>query len=465
MEISLAVLERQFALHGAEYEEAALRVLRSGWYVLGKEVEAFEREFAAYVGAKHCVAVNSGLDALTLSVRALGIGAGDEAIVPANTYIATALAVTENGARPVFVEPDASYCLAADRIEAAITERTRAILAVHLYGQAADMEAIGEVARRHALPVIEDCAQSHGAHCAGRMTGTFGAAGCFSFYPTKNLGAFGDAGAVVTDDAALAGHLRKLRNYGSKVKYQNEAEFVNWLMDDDRFLPNKIETMVEYFLAHPDVSLVTSYRPCMDERGERLPDLPYTKPLFDRVTKLDGRSAGNLILTENVNVIGESTTPLIRKALLLEGHRLGWTGREGKYLVSDFPTWLRLLASGSLIYIPEALSEFRQHGGQAQAHADVAFICQIGWAMAIREAIESKSFLLKDAEKKAAILIWLANTATAMGLYQDDAEWAQQRGRDLRTVFSAMAAALENGYRIQFDIDTTLHLNMQGESK
>ncbi|ERL03842.1 erythromycin biosynthesis sensory transduction protein EryC1 [Mitsuokella sp. oral taxon 131 str. W9106] len=232
MKISLAVLDRQFQLHQAEYEAAALRALRSGWYILGPEVEGFEREFAAYVGTKYAVAVNSGLDALTLTVRALGIGAGDEVLVPANTYIATALAVTENGAKPVFVEPDEAYGIAADRIEAAITEATRAIMVVHLYGQASDMDAIRAVAARHAIPVIEDCAQSHGARYAGYMTGALGRAGCFSFYPTKNLGAFGDAGAVTTDDAELAAMLRKLRNYGSKVKYHNEVAGVNSRMDE-----------------------------------------------------------------------------------------------------------------------------------------------------------------------------------------------------------------------------------------
>lgn len=232
MKISLAVLDRQFQLHQAEYEAAALRALRSGWYILGPEVEAFEREFAAYVGTKYAVAANSGLDALTLTVRALGIGAGDEVLVPANTYIATALAVTENGAKPVFVEPDEAYGIAADRIEAAITEATRAIMVVHLYGQASDMDAIRAVAARHAIPVIEDCAQSHGARYAGYMTGALGRAGCFSFYPTKNLGAFGDAGAVTTDDAELAAMLRKLRNYGSKVKYHNEVAGVNSRMDE-----------------------------------------------------------------------------------------------------------------------------------------------------------------------------------------------------------------------------------------
>ncbi len=232
MKIDLAVLGRQFELYQEEYEAAALRVLRSGWYVLGPEVESFEQAFAAYVGRKYCVGVGSGLDALTLSVRALGIGAGDEVIVPANTYIATVLAITANGATPVFVEPDAYFTLDAARIEAVITPKTRAIMVVHLYGQAAQMDAICRIAKAHGLRLVEDCAQSHGAKFGGTMTGAFGDAGCFSFYPTKNLGAFGDAGAVVTDDEELAKTLRMLRNYGSEKKYHNKILGVNSRLDE-----------------------------------------------------------------------------------------------------------------------------------------------------------------------------------------------------------------------------------------
>lgn len=232
MKIDLNVLGRLFQLYQTEYEEAALRVLRSGWYILGPEVEAFEEEFAKYVGRKYCVGMNSGLDALTLSVRALGVGFGDEVIVPANTYIASVLAVTENGAMPVFVEPDEYYTLDSERFEAAITKKTKAILVVHLYGQSAQMDRICEIAKQRHLYLLEDCAQSHGAVFDGTMTGAFGDAGCFSFYPTKNLGAFGDAGAVVTDDEALYEKLKMLRNYGSKVKYHNQIEGVNSRLDE-----------------------------------------------------------------------------------------------------------------------------------------------------------------------------------------------------------------------------------------
>lgn len=232
MKIKCNVLDRQFQMYQSEYEEAALRVLRSGWYVLGNEVLQFEKEFAQFTGRNYCVGLNSGLDALILSVRALGIGEGDEVIVQANTYIATVLGITENGAVPVFVEPDEYFNMDAGRIEQAVTNRTKAIMVTHLYGQASDMDAITAIAENYHLALIEDCAQSHGAHFGGKMTGTFGISGCFSFYPTKNLGAFGDAGAIVTDDAAFADTIRMMRNYGSRVRYHNEIEGVNSRLDE-----------------------------------------------------------------------------------------------------------------------------------------------------------------------------------------------------------------------------------------
>ncbi len=232
MQIKCNVLDRQFQMHQKEYEEAALRVLRSGWYILGKEVEQFEQEFAAYTGRKYCVGLNSGLDALIMSVRALGIGEGDEIIVQANTYIATVLGITENKAVPVFIEPDEYFNMDAQKIEEAITSKTKAIMVTHLYGQASNMRLIAEIAKRHQLALIEDCAQSHGACFDGQITGSFGISGCFSFYPTKNLGAFGDAGAVVTDDKEFADKLRMMRNYGSHVRYYNEIEGLNSRLDE-----------------------------------------------------------------------------------------------------------------------------------------------------------------------------------------------------------------------------------------
>lgn len=232
MAIEFVKLKRQYDIFASEYEKAALRAMRSGWYIMGNELKMFEKQFAEYMGAKYCIGVNSGLDALTLAIRALDIGLGDEVIVPANTYIASILGVTENGATPVFVEPDEFYCLDADKIEAAITEHTRAILPVHLYGQPANMNKICEIAKMHHLYVIEDCAQSHGASYDGKMTGTFGTIGCFSFYPTKPLGALGDSGALLTNDKEVADKLFKLRNYGSGVKYVNELIGMNSRLDE-----------------------------------------------------------------------------------------------------------------------------------------------------------------------------------------------------------------------------------------
>ncbi|HXH37734.1 MAG TPA: DegT/DnrJ/EryC1/StrS family aminotransferase [Thermoanaerobaculia bacterium] len=215
-----------------DLDAAYRRVMESGWYILGEEVEAFEREFASYCGAKHCVGVANGLDALHLILRAAGIGNGDEVIVPSNTYIATWLAVTHAGARPIPVEPDqGTYNIDANRIEDAITPRTRAILAVHLYGQPADMAAINEIGRARGLMIIEDAAQGHGGRVAGIRTGALGDAAGFSFYPGKNLGAYGDAGAVTTSDDGLAGRVRVLRNYGSRVKYHNETLGMNSRLD------------------------------------------------------------------------------------------------------------------------------------------------------------------------------------------------------------------------------------------
>lgn len=233
MKIEFNVLDRQFRQFQEEYEAAALRALRSGWYILGQELEAFETEYAAFHESPHCVGVASGLDALVLAFRALGVGPGDEVLVPANTFIASVMGVTLNGATPVFVEPDEYYLLDASRLEAAVTPRTRAILPVHLYGQACDMDPILEVARRHGLFVVEDCAQAHTARYKGRMVGTFGEMGCFSFFPTKNVGAFGDAGCILTPSAELADRVRTLRNYGSKEKYHNElAGGVNSRLDE-----------------------------------------------------------------------------------------------------------------------------------------------------------------------------------------------------------------------------------------
>lgn len=225
-------LDRQYQMYAEEYKQAAIGVLDSGWYVLGNEVKAFEQEFAWKMGAEYCIGVNSGLDALILAMRALQIGQGDEVIVPSNTFIATVMSIVENGATPVFVEPDEYYHLDVKKIEMAITEKTKAVIVVHLYGQAADMEKILQLTKQYHLYLIEDCAQAHTAEYMGKTVGTWGDIGCFSFYPTKNLGAFGDSGAVITQDEMIAERIRTLRNYGSKVKYENEVCGLNSRMDE-----------------------------------------------------------------------------------------------------------------------------------------------------------------------------------------------------------------------------------------
>ncbi len=207
----------------AELDAAYRRVMESGWVLLGKELEAFESEYAANVGAQQCVGVANGLEAMQMVLMAIGVGPGDEVIVPSHGYIATWLAVTHAGGRPVPCEPDPkTYNLDPARLEALITPRTKAVLPIHLYGQTADMVSINAVAKKHGLFVLEDAAQSHGARCHGREAGALGDAAGISFYPSKNLGALADAGAITTNDSTLADKLRHLRNYGSKVRYQHE---------------------------------------------------------------------------------------------------------------------------------------------------------------------------------------------------------------------------------------------------
>jgi dTDP-4-amino-4,6-dideoxygalactose transaminase len=217
----------------SELKAAFERVLDSGWYILGNELKLFEQEYAAYCGARECVGVANGLDALTLALRALDVGPGDEVIVPANTYIATWLAVTHVGATPVPVEPDEATCnIDPARVEAAMTSRTRVLLPVHLYGLPADMDPLLDIARRHGLNVLEDGAQAHGARYRGSRLGAHGHAVAWSFYPGKNLGALGDGGAVTTDDPVIAERLRVLRNYGSRIKYHNDEVGYNSRLDE-----------------------------------------------------------------------------------------------------------------------------------------------------------------------------------------------------------------------------------------
>ena len=233
MKVPFLDLKAQYLELKEEFDAAYARVMDSGTYISGKEVEAFEAEFAAYCQVKHCIGVGNGLDALHLILRASGIGNGDEVIVPSHTYIATWLAVTYSGATPVPVEPDErTYNINPDCLEKAITERTKAIMPVHLYGQPADMDRINNIASRFGLQVFEDAAQAHGAHYKGTKTGSLGDAAGFSFYPGKNLGAFGDGGAVTTNDDVLAENIRLLGNYGSRFKYHHEVKGVNSRLDE-----------------------------------------------------------------------------------------------------------------------------------------------------------------------------------------------------------------------------------------
>lgn len=263
-------LARSNNAYMSELEEAATRVIRGGWYVLGHEVAAFEEEFARFVGVKHCVGVANGLDALILSIEALQLPPSSEILVASNTYIATILAILRAGHVPKLVEPDpATFNMDPALLAGALTKRTRAICVTHLFGKSCRMDAISAFAHAHGLKVVEDCAQSHGARLGGQMTGTFGDAGCFSFYPTKNLGALGDAGAVVTDDDQLADRLRHLRNYGSRQKYVNEYVGVNSRLDEIQ------AAMLRVKLRHLDA---------MTEHKRALAQL-YFEYLPDRVAK------------------------------------------------------------------------------------------------------------------------------------------------------------------------------------
>ncbi len=231
MKVPFNVLNKTYFMKQEEYETKVLEVLRNGWYVLGSEVKEFEKEFANYIGTKYSIGLDNGLNALVIAFRELGVGQGDEVIVQANTYIASVMGITMNGAMPVFVEPDEYFNIDVEKIESVITEKTKAICVVHLYGQASNMEKIMEIAKKYNLYIVEDCAQSHGADFNGKRTGTFGI-GCFSFYPSKNLGCFGDGGAITTNDEKLDRDFRVLRNYGSDKRYYNEVVGYNSRLDE-----------------------------------------------------------------------------------------------------------------------------------------------------------------------------------------------------------------------------------------
>ena len=259
-----------------EIDAAVARVLDSGWYLLGAELEAFEAEYAAYTGARYCIGVGNGLDALHLTLRAMDIGPGDEVLVPSNTYIATWLAVSQTGATPVPVEPDErTYNMDPQRIEGAITTRTRAILPVHLYGQPADMAPILACAKKHGLKVLADGAQAHGACYRGAAIGGLGDATAWSFYPGKNLGAYGDAGAVTTDDPAIAERIRVLRNYGSRVKYINEVQGYNSRLDEMQAAILRVKLRYMDTWNERRTKVAETYQAALSECGLILPVVPH----------------------------------------------------------------------------------------------------------------------------------------------------------------------------------------------
>jgi dTDP-4-amino-4,6-dideoxygalactose transaminase len=319
----------------AEIDAAYRRVMDSGWYILGAEVVAFEQEFAAYCGVRHCVGVGNGLDALHLILRAASIGPGDEVIVPANTFIATWLAVSYAGADVVPVEPDpSSYNFTADCAAAAVTPRTRAILPVHLYGTPAAMEPLRRLAARHGLLLIEDAAQAHGAYYRGRRTGSLGHAAGFSFYPGKNLGAFGDGGAVTTDDDDLAHKVRALRNYGSHVKYQNDVQGYNSRLDPIQaaFLRAKLPVLDAWNQRRKEAAL--RYRDGLAGLpGLTLPEIPEeTDPVWHLfVVRHPRRDALQHALTENGigTVIHYPVPPHLSRAYQTSG----W--KEGRFPLTE----------------------------------------------------------------------------------------------------------------------------------
>ncbi|MDO9147071.1 MAG: DegT/DnrJ/EryC1/StrS family aminotransferase [Hydrogenophaga sp.] len=311
-----------------ELDEAIARVVSSGWFIGGGECDQFEAEYASYCGAAHAIGVANGLDALHLALRAMDVGPGDEVIVPSNTYIATWLAVSQCGATPVPVEPDARTCnIDPALIEAAITPATRVILPVHLYGQPADMDPILAIARRHGLRVLEDGAQAHGARYKGQRIGAHGDAVAWSFYPGKNLGAMGDGGAVTTNDAKLADRLRVLRNYGSRVKYVNEVQGTNSRLDPLQAAILRVK------LAHLDEwnarrnAIAARYQQGLQGCGLGLPHVPeWAEPAWHLyVVRTPQRDALQAHLTEAGvgSLIHYPIPPHLQQAYASFGYKMG----------------------------------------------------------------------------------------------------------------------------------------------
>jgi dTDP-4-amino-4,6-dideoxygalactose transaminase len=323
--LNLRRVNEQFA---GEIREAVERVMRSGWYILATECEGFEQEFARFCEAGHAIGVANGLDALTLSLRALDIGPGDEVLVPSNTFVATWLAVSNVGATPVPVEPlEQTFNMDPSRIEAAITARTRAIIPVHLYGQPADLDPVLEIARRRGLRVIEDAAQAHGARYKGQRIGAHGDAVCWSFYPGKNLGALGDGGAVTTNDAAVAARLRLLRNYGSKLKYHHEELGVNSRLDEIQAAILRVKLPALEAGNQHRGRIAQAYTQGLAGTGLRLPQVPpYAEPVWHlyvvRHPRRDELARG-LSEAGVSTVIHYPVSPHLQPAYEALGHRRG----------------------------------------------------------------------------------------------------------------------------------------------
>jgi dTDP-4-amino-4,6-dideoxygalactose transaminase len=320
-------LDRGFYKYQQEFEDKALEVLRSGWYVLGNEVKSFEEEFAHYLGVKHCVGVANGLDALWMAFRILGIGQGDEVIVQANTYIASVMGITMNGATPVFVEPDEFYNIDASKIEEQITDKTKAILVVHLYGQSCKMDEVVALTKKYNLKLVEDCAQSHGSKFNGQMTGTFGDIGCFSFYPSKNLGAFGDAGAIVTNDDKIAEDFKVYRNYGSEKRYYNKVVGTNSRLDEMQagLLRVRLTHMQE--LEDEKIAIAKRYDAELKNSKIKLPTVREgaTSIYHQYVIKTDEREALIQYLNEREigTLIHYPVPPHLAEAYIYLGHKKG----------------------------------------------------------------------------------------------------------------------------------------------
>lgn len=266
--------KRLFNKYKDEFEKAALDVLRSGWYVLGSNVQEFEKEFAESIGSRYCVGVDNGTNAIKLGIQALGIGAGDEVIVQANTYIATVLGITANGATPIFVEPNEFYNMDENEVESKISKNTKAVIVTHLYGQATKMDKIISLCKKYSLYLLEDCAQSHYAEYKDKKVGTFGTFGFFSFYPTKNIGAFGDAGAIVTDDEVFYKKVMMLRNYGSSVRYNFELENgSNSRLDEIQAALLRVKIKHAYEITNEKIAIANKYLKGINNNLIKLPDV------------------------------------------------------------------------------------------------------------------------------------------------------------------------------------------------